>query len=105
MAHMGCKCGNRLSNVGFPNEMEGEIKGIYEYQARDVWECAECGRLWIDIDDPEVKGCHISKSYLPEDGNPGELFEVGNGEQLIKYLKEMWMFHKEEFLKIEIGEL
>ncbi len=78
MAQMKCKCGNIMSNVVCPNTMEGEIHGIYEYgQERNVWECYKCGRLHIDIDDPEVKGCYISKIYLPEDGVPGALFKVG----------------------------
>lgn len=103
MARMTCNCGNVLSNVGCPNTMEGEIKGIYEYKERDVWECYQCGRLWIDIDDPEVKGCHISKSYIPENGEVGNLFDIGSGEDLIKWLKNIWIFHEEEFKKIEEG--
>lgn len=103
MAHMRCNCGNSLSNTIVPNTMEGDIKGSYEYEYRNVWECYQCGRLHINIDDPEIKGCHISKSYLPEDGSPGNLFDFGSGEQLIKWLKRMWSFHKDEFKKIEDG--
>lgn len=103
MAHMRCKCDQRLSNVCFPNTMEGEIKGIYEYSSRNVWECDNCGRLWIDIDDPEIRGCHKSKCYLPEDGKCGELFSVGNKDQFIKYLKDLWLRHKEIFKHIEEG--
>ncbi len=104
MANMKCECGNRMSNVCCPNTLEGEIKGIYEYKSRNVWECEQCGRLYIDIDDPEVKGCHISKCYIPEDGIKGDLFDVGSGEDLINHLKKEWRFHKKEFLKIEAGE-
>ena len=105
MAQMNCNCGNRMSTVIFPNYIEGEIKGIFEYKTRSVWQCGFCGRLWIDVDDPEVKGCHISKSYLPEDGKSGDLFEIGKSEEYIKYLKDLWILNKNEFLKIEIGEL
>jgi len=103
MAHMQCNCGIRLSNCLVPNTMEGEIRGIYEYESRNVWECSQCGRLWIDIDDPEVKGCHISKSYLPENEVVGDLFSVGSGEQFIQYLKDLWLFNKDTFNKIEEG--
>lgn len=85
--------------------MEGEIKGIYEYKERNVWECEICGKLWIDIDDPEVKGCHISKCYIPEDGKVGNLFSIGSGEDLIDWLKGFWRWHKKEFKKIDSGEL
>ncbi len=103
MASMKCECGNSLSNTCCPNTLEGEIKGIYEYESRDVWECSSCGRLHIGIDDPEVKGCHITKSYIPEDGIAQGLFSVGNGEQFIKYLKNLWIFNKDTFRKIEEG--
>jgi hypothetical protein len=78
MAHIRCPCGNRLSNVCFPNTLEGQIKGIYEYKERDVWECADCGRLAIDIKD-EV-GLTEVKWYIPEDGIPGDLFDIGTGK-------------------------
>jgi hypothetical protein len=99
---MKCNCGNYLSNVACPNTMEGEIKGIYEYKSRNVWECAQCGRLWIDIDDPAVKGCHISKSYLPEDGKPEEIFNIGTSRQLLDYLENFWKFHHEDLKQLGI---
>ncbi len=103
MAQLGCPCGKRLSNVCCPNTLEGEIKGKYEYERRIVWECLECGRLAIDVkDDNDLT---IVKWYLPEDGELGELFHIGNGEQFIKYLKNLWRFHKDEFLLIESGDL
>ncbi len=105
MAQLGCPCGNRLSNCLVPNTLEGSLKGSYEYKDRDVWECPDCGRLAIDIDDPDYPECHIIKWYLPENGKCGDLFNVGNGEQFIKYLKNLWRFHKKEFLQIEIGDL
>ena len=103
MANMKCTCGNRMSNVGCPNNMEGEIKGLYEYEFRTVWECENCGRLWIDYKDEQ--GFTKAKSYIPEDGKIDNLFNIGNSEQFVSYLKEIWKRNKEEFLKIEIGEL
>ena len=105
MAHMTCKCNVSLSNTLVPNLLEGEIKGIYEYENKNVWECRNCGRLCIDIPDPNCENCHISKSYVPEDGQIGELFNIGTGEQLIKHLKYLWAFHKKEFLLIEADQL
>ncbi len=101
MARMQCECGNSLSNNVFPNTMEGEIKGLYEYQHHDVWECLECGRLQIDVKNKE--GLTISKSYIPEDGEIGNLFDVGTGEQVIEHLKKEWGLWKNEFTKIDQG--
>ena len=102
MAHMKCKCSNSLSNVCCPNTLEGEIRGIYEYETKNVWECSVCGRLWIDVDDHEVKGCHISKSYMPEDGKIGNLFSVGTSEEFFKYLESWWKFHGDDLKKLGI---
>jgi hypothetical protein len=101
MAQLRCICNERLSNSLFPNCLEGEIKGTYEYKDRSVWECPHCGRLAIDVKDDE--DLTIIKWYVPEDGKVGNLFDIGTGEQLIKHLKNLWAFHKEEFKKIEEG--
>ena len=101
MAHLKCNCGERLSNVCCPNVLEGDLRGSYEYEDRNVWECPYCGRLAIDIKDE--KGLTIVKWYKPEDGKVGNLFNIGTGDQLIDHLKYLWRFHKEEFLKIEEG--
>lgn len=103
MAQMKCACGVRLSNCIFPNEMEGKIQGLYEFNGRTVWHCIECGRLYIDFDDPEVKGCRVSKSYVPEDGAEPDLFRVGTEKECIDYLKIVWSLHKDFFKKIESG--
>lgn len=100
MAHLQCNCGNRLSNVGCPNCLEGELKGIYEYKERDVWECSECGRLAVDVKDE--KGLTIVKWYLPEDGKPGELFNIGNSKQYEEYLKELWREEGEDMIALGI---
>lgn len=105
MAHCKCECGNILSNVGFPNTLEGEIRGIFEYKSKDVWECENCGRLLIEVDEPTRKGCKKIKYYVPEDGLCGELFDIGTGEQLIEHLKYLWMRHKDVFNKFEEGSL
>lgn len=102
MAQLKCKCLNLLSNVSCPNLIEGEIKGIYEYKSKNVWECLQCGRLWIDVDDPELKGCHISKSYMPEDSKPGELFNVGDSKQFYNYLEKLWCIHEDDLKKLGI---
>lgn len=104
MASMICTCGNRMSNVCCPNTLEGEIKGLYEYKTRNVWECPECGRLWIDTDDPEIKGCHIPKSYLPENKNSEGLFDIGSSEQFLRYLEDFWKRHQNSLKKLGIVE-
>lgn len=102
MAHLRCECGKRLSNVCVPNNLEGEICGLFEYKKRYVWECCECGRLFIDVDDLEIKGCSIQKIYVPEDGKVGNLFDVGDGEQFFKYLECFWISHAEDLKKLGI---
>jgi len=101
MASLRCNCGNRLSNTVCPNTMEGDLRGCYEYKDRNVWECPKCGRLAIDVKD--IDGLTIVKWYLPENGEVGNLFDVGSGEELIEHLKHLWKFHKEEFKHIEEG--
>lgn len=105
MTNLACKCGLTLSNVMYPNEMEGEICGIFEYQPKNVWECYGCGRLWIDIPDPEIKNGHISKSYVPEDGKSQGLFAEGSDEDFIDSLKWKWNLYKEIFLEIDSGKI
>lgn len=105
MTNLACKCGLTLSNVMYPNEMEGEICGIFEYQPKNVWECYGCGRLWIDIPDPEIKNGHISKSYVPEDGKPARLFSEGSTEDFIENLKWQWNLYKYVFLEIDSGKI
>ncbi len=100
MAKLGCPCGNSLSNVCFPNTLEGEIKGIYEYVSRNVWECAECGRLAIDMEDEQ--GVTICKWYNPEDGTPGELFAIGSEKEFVEHLRMFWIFHEEDLKKLGI---
>ncbi len=102
MAKMKCRCGNIMSNVGCPNTLEGEIKGIYEYNSRSVWECGQCGNLWIEIDDPDVKGCHKQKCYIPENRKPGDIFNIGNGEQFLNYLKNLWNKYQKDLKNLEI---
>ena len=97
---MKCKCGNTMSNTMCPNTLEGDLKGSYEYKDRNVWECDQCGRLHIDIDDPDVKGCHITKSYIPEDGKVGNLFDIGYAEQYEKYIRKLWSWNKDAFQTI-----
>jgi len=83
MGKLRCKCGNILSNVASPNEVEGylikdqdlEFEGLRDSSdimdiGRLVWECNECGRLAVSYpgkDDATVKW------YVPEDGIPGGL--------------------------------
>lgn len=102
MGHMKCICNASLSNSCFPNTMEGEIKGVYEYESRDVWQCHQCGRLWVDVDDPEIKGCHISKSYMPEDESFEHLFKIGSSQSFVKYLEKFWTLHEEDLKKLGI---
>lgn len=72
MAHMKCKCGNRLSNGTIPNHVEGHIRGIFELKEKDVWECDNCGRLTIFL---KKENQVIAKTYIPEDGKPALIFD------------------------------
>ena len=101
MAKLGCLCGNSISNSLFPNTIEGNLRGTWEYKDRDVWECPECGRLAIDIKDE--KGLTIVKWYKPENGEVGNLFAIGTGKELIEELKWIYRWYKEEFKQIEEG--
>ncbi len=103
MAQLRCLCENHLSNVCCPNTMEGDLRSSYGYKDRSVWECSECGRLAIDIEDDD--GLSIVKWYKPENGEVGNLFNVGTGEEFITWLKRIWIFHKEEFKMFENGDL
>ena len=83
MAKLNCPCGEQLSNVCVPNNIEGillqdvEIKDNSTYEeiqdtGRSVWECKACGRLAFNYplkDDSRVKW------YVPEDGKPGGLMD------------------------------
>lgn len=100
MAKLGCLCGATLSNSLFPNEVEGDLTSSYGYKSRDVWECLECGRLAIDVLDD--KGLTKVKWYNPDDGKVGNLFEVGTGEDLIKYLEDFWRWHQDDLKKLGI---
>jgi hypothetical protein len=103
MASIRCICGHSLSNTCCPNLLEGEIKGIYEYDSRSVWECIDCGRLAIDVKDS--RGLTVVKWYKPEDEKPGELFNIGNSDQFLKYLKDLWRDHGTDFIKLEIAKI
>ena len=103
MARLQCLCGNHLSNVCCPNYLEGEIKGAYEYEHRNVWECIECGRLSIDIKDAE--GLTIVKWYKPEDGTSGKLFNVSTASKFLEYLEKIWKIHGEDFIKLGIAKI
>ena len=85
MGKLNCICGNRLSNVQSPNEVEGILIKDYDLDwegekdliqvlelGREVWECNECGRLAIsypDMNDRKMKW------YKPENGEPGHLMK------------------------------
>ena len=103
MAHMTCECGNRLSNVCCPNCLEGEIKGAYEYEHRNVWECSQCGRLAIDVKDSQ--GLTEVKWYKPEDEKPGELFNVATSSQFLSYLENLWKRYGVDFIKLGIAKI
>lgn len=98
MARLGCPCGNSLSNVCCPNELEGDLRSTYGYEDRDVWECPECGRLAIDVQDEN--GLTVVKWYIPEDGKVGDLFQVGSSEDFLKYLKHFINWYKEDIEKL-----
>lgn len=98
MANLGCLCGNRLSNVCCPNELEGDLRSTYGYVDRRVWECPECGRLAIDVKDDQ--GLTIVKWYMPENGKAGNLFEVGTTDEFVKHLKHFIYWHKEDIEKL-----
>ena len=87
MSKLKCLCGNVLSNVGIPNEMEGIIikdsdlvfntKLTYMEvmnKGRTVWECKMCGRLAISY--PEKNDNEV-KWYKPENKEPGNLMKFG----------------------------
>jgi hypothetical protein len=103
MGKLRCICDNTISTTLFPNQIEGDITGAYEWTGRGVWECDNCGRLWID--DKDEEGLPISKPYFPERGKIEDLFKVGTGEELIDHLKKIWRLHKDAFRLIENGEL
>lgn len=94
MARLDCVCGNLLSNVCFPNELEGNLRSTYGYKDRSVWECPECGRLAIDLKD--MQGYTIVKWYDPEDGKVGNLFEVGTADDFLNHLKHFIKWHKKD---------
>ncbi len=102
MARLGCLCGNTVSNVCCPNKTEGEIKGLYEYEYRNVWQCFECGNLAVDIKDND--GLTRVKWYVPDDGKSGDLFDIGSAEQFIDYLKKQWSQYKDSFKQLEADE-
>jgi hypothetical protein len=71
MACLGCPCGNRMSNVSVPNNIEGIIHNCWEDEFTygngiDFWECKDCGRLGVELPSK-------IKWYVPEDGEPGDL--------------------------------
>ncbi len=82
MAQLTCLCGNSLSNIESPNEVEGLLLRDVDMSfdeadsiqisdiGRHVWECGKCGRLSISY--PKKEDMTV-KWYIPEDGNPGNL--------------------------------
>jgi hypothetical protein len=103
MAKLRCECGELLSNSLFPNHVEGEIRGSYEYKERDVWECDECGRLAIDVIGKD--GLEEVKWYVPSDGKPGNLFGVANAKQYEEHLKKLWLEKGEALIKLDIAKI
>lgn len=94
MAHLKCECEHYMNNTVFPNQIEGRIRGDYDFNERIVWECPFCGRLQIDVKDQE--GTTVQKSYIPEDGVMGHLFGIDSrDEELIKYVKKLLFRYKE----------
>ncbi len=100
MASLGCKCGNVLRNTVFPNLLEGEIKGAYEYKHHNVWECDKCGRLFIDVKNDQ--GLTDSKSYTPDDEIVGNLFGIAGTEEFEKHLKENIEPHMKNVLMLKL---
>ena len=81
VAKLECLCGNLLSNVACPNEIEGYLLTDMDVDVnkidpiedgRSVWECDECGRLAFSH--PGRQDCSV-KWYRPEDGQPGGLMK------------------------------
>lgn len=84
MAKLVCPCGEILSSVGCPNEMEGRVYADWDFEKvygdlsfrnlhrlfRAVWECWNCGRLAFNH--PGLKDVTV-KWYVPENGKHGNL--------------------------------
>ena len=75
MGKLGCPCGNTLSNVCVPNDVEGIAFNFYEKDfilggGRTFWECKECGRLAFNH--PGLRSSTV-KWYVPENGESGDL--------------------------------
>ena len=88
MARLKCLCGNSLSNVCSPNEMEGYLLTDMDMEfdddkscldimdiARCVWECDKCGRLAFNFPN---KDSDTVKWYKPENGENGGLMKFAS---------------------------
>ena len=83
MSRIKCKCGAVLSNCSCPSRWVGWLYSDEErdtyfetYPAevfdvsREVWECAQCGRLAISTKQPDMSVIW----YSPDDGAVANLF-------------------------------
>lgn len=88
MGKLNCPCGEQLSNVSSPNEVEGYLISDMDLEAcgdieavdvlsvsRGVWECSACGRLAFDWPN---KNDRTVKWYLPENSEQGHLMKRSN---------------------------
>ena len=82
MSRLACPCGHTIETNSLLTETEGVIHNKNDLfrsweegndgwnNGMDMWECQICGRLGVDISD--FCGV-ITKWYVPEDGEPGNL--------------------------------